>query len=73
MASTPTMRPAAAQGTPSMASAVGLYGWGSFDEVEASVAPATFDEVEADYAAFTADAAEARLAAIKKTATMRGA
>ena len=62
MASTPTMRPT-----------VGLYGWGSFDEVEARVAPATFDEVEADYAGYTADEAEARLAATKKTATMRGA
>ena len=59
--------------TPTMRPADGGFGWGSFDQVEASKAPDTFDEVEAEFAAFTADQAEQRLAAIKKYATMRGA
>ena len=49
----------------------GVYGWGSFTEVEAAQAPKTFDEVEVEYVGFTTDEAETRLAAIKKAATMK--
>lgn len=49
----------------------GVYGWGTFDEVEAAQAPKTFAQVEAEYAGFTAAEAEARLAAMKKAATMK--
>ena len=49
----------------------GVYGWGTFAEVEAAQAPKTFAQVEAEYAGFTAAEAEARLAAMKKAATMK--
>lgn len=49
----------------------GVYGWGTFDEVEAAQAPKTFAQVEAEMEGLTSDQAEARLAAIEKAATMK--
>jgi len=49
-----------------------VYGWGSFDEVEAKFAPGTFNSVEALFVGSTADAAEARMAAVERLASMTG-
>lgn len=56
-----------------MRPATGLYGWGSFAQVEAKFAPDTFAEVEADFAGLTFAEAEAQMAAVETAVTMRPA
>lgn len=58
--------------TPTMRGARGVHGWGTFDEIEAALAPQTFDGVEAAVAGLTADQAEAQLAPVERAATMTG-
>lgn len=57
---------------PTMGPRRGVYGWGTYAEVEAKYAPKTYAEVEALMAGLTYAEAEALMAAIEKAASMTG-